>query len=1395
MSSECADMRPRVATWEVCRAFVGRPAECIQGPPLRTRRLSPPARAGRARAFVCALVAISLLLALAAPLAQAKLAHFYESKITEVPEVGPHGPVPVPGGLGRVNSMTVSSGDVYVAEHLEGEGVASRGDQWAPSAAKPDEWEFVSQLPPQPEPRNGRAEGVALGTAAGEPELFLGQGEFGHPPAVDVFSSGCGLLECASLQAVWTGAEANAPFTSVSAVAVDHSSSPGDWASGDVFVADPESGVVDIFEPQADGKEHEVAQETGLSGAIAVSGFNGDLVVGDKVFRPEEEGPKKGKYAAVCQLVPPGGPLATVRALAVDDSSVQPYAGEIYVLTEGAVYEFGPECTFRDEMTGVPREGAPTGLKGLTEEVAFGFNVAEPNSVAVDPVSHKLFVGVAFGQEGRLFGGAVDVFGPDAVVPDVTTEAPSTPVLATDPTTGAHSWRIEPTGSVNPDEAGEASCVFVWGLTEAFGQQVPCSAPVPEGPSPVHVHATLTGLEPDTAFTYRLQAKNKNGTNKGEPSDDYRFTTPGPGIHSESVSEVSSSGASLEATIAPHDAPTEAHDLQSAAKSPTSYFFQYTEDARGTSICATEPSACASAPEAPASVGSGTEDVQVSQHATGLAAGTTYHYRLVAINEALPETEPGVRTAFNGADHTFTTQGPGGQVVLPDGRAWELVSPADKLGARILPSGQASADGSKFTFLTNSPTEPEPPGAGEHGIQVLSSRVAPGLWSSVDINLSRSEPEGALPNEFHEYRYFSPDLVSAVVESEGPFSIPEGSHLNERGESERIVEAFPVPTERTPYLRHNSTCAATPARCFEPLLDSEDVSSGNTYEGDAAFVLAEANAVAATPDESHVIIDSGVPLLATDPTFALPQRALYEWSAAKPPAQRLALVNVLEGGELGPTRVVALSQDGSRVAFASCGTNNGTVECRSYYVRDMLTGSTARMDLTEGGSPSAEVEKGAFQGASSDLSRMFFTDSAKLTQASGDSDLYVCEPTSETGEPKCAPRDLTPVPAPGHPGAGQDAGVSRVLGVSADGTYVYFVASGVLATGATSGENVYLAHEHEGRWTTTFIASTSGLIDPEVLNPALCRTSECVAAVSPAGRWLAFSTAKPLTGYDNRDKKTGSPDAEVYLYDAATAKLECASCNPSGARPIGPSFVPRWLREPGSSINTSGELLLGPGASHPLFDSGRLFFDSADTLVPQDSNGNLDVYEYEPEGVGSCTASDPTFNPAQGACAGLISSGRASGESQFLEANASASDVFFTTSEHLVGKDTDTSVDVYDAHECASASPCASEASALEECASAAACRPAPVPQPSIFGPPSSATFTGPGNIVPESKPKTAAQIRAERLARASKACKKLRRTRRAACERKARARYGPVRSKRASAKRSPSVSIGRRGR
>ena len=205
--------------------------------------------------------------------------------------------------------------------------------------------------------------------------------------------------------------------------------------------------------------------------------------------------------------------------------------------------------------------------------------------------------------------------------------------------------------------------------------------------------------------------------------------------------------------------------------------------------------------------------------------------------------------------------------------------------------------------------------------------------------------------------------------------------------------------------------------------------------------------------------------------------------------------------------------------------------------------------------------------------------------------------------------------------------------------------------------------------------------------------------------------------------------------------------------------------------------------SRYLSDSGRLFFNSSDALVPADVNGKEDVYEYEPVGVGSCQApgygqsASNVFIEGIDGCVALVSAGTSSEESAFMDASESGGDVFFLTLSRLASQDVDTSLDIYDAHECTAAVPCApSPVAAPPPCATADSCKPAPAPQPAIFGAPASETFTGSGNVVPTgSTPVVTARssTRAQKLAKALKACGRKPKRERVACRRQARRKFG----------------------
>jgi hypothetical protein len=422
----------------------------------------------------------------------------------------------------------------------------------------------------------------------------------------------------------------------------------------------------------------------------------------------------------------------------------------------------------------------------------------------------------------------------------------------------------------------------------------------------------------------------------------------------------------------------------------------------------------------------------------------------------------------------------------------------------------------------------------------------------------------------------------------------------------------------------------------------------------------------------------------------------------------------------------------------------------------------------------------------------------RLTKGAGEGqDLYECEMVEKAGELECKLSDI-----------GKET--LGVLGASEDGSYVYFVSNSVLAEGAVPGEcgvgvkvspsatcNLYVRHGG----VTKFVAVMSAE-DGNDWTSALIGLS---ARVSPDGNWVEFMSQRSVTGYDNRDAVSGKPDAEVYLYDANTGRVMCASCDPTGARPTGAEY---FKLEPGSGGLTGGprgvwsssgwvaanvpgwiQYRSGESAKQPryLSDSGRLFFNSGDALVPQDVNGTQDVYEYEPPGVGGCTAASVTFSESSGGCVGLISAGTSAEESGFLDASENGGDVFFVTYSKLQPQDYDNALDIYDAHECTSGSPCFPTAVPQPPaCTTAEACRVAPTPQPAIFGSPSSATFSGAGNIAPGSGGVVTVKslTRGQKLANALRACKRKPKRKRAGCEKRARALYGQAKPGKAAAKK-----------
>jgi hypothetical protein len=837
-----------------------------------------------------------------------------------------------------------------------------------------------------------------------------------------------------------------------------------------------------------------------------------------------------------------------------------------------------------------------------------------------------------------------------------------------------------------------------------------------------------------------------------------------PVIEGESFSAVGSDRATLSAEINPSSE-------EKPEEGQSEYFFEY-------GPCVTlDPESCKeSGYEHSTSPGELPPDFEVhpvSAEVAGLQPNSTYHFRARARNkhgEAAP-----------GKEETFTTEGPGGEAVLPDGRGYELVSPPDKQGALIGPieeTGvvQAAADGSAITYGTLTPTEADAAGYSNR-VQVLSRRAG-AAWSSRDLAVAHGGATGLGASEGVEDKFFSSELDAEVVQPFGPF-----------------VALSEEASEATAYLRDlGESCGS---HCFRPLVTGEpgvaNVPEGTVFgeaeqclpsAGDAKVVCGP-RFVGASEDLSHVVVSS--PNVALAPG-AVPGE-LFEWAAG---TARLSPVSVMPGpareanaGALGngnDTARGAISSDGSRVFWESSSDD--------LYLRDTTSEQTLQLDQSAGCGECTSGPGAGFQFANSDGSRVFFTDTQRLTEHSGadaeKQDLYECQITEVAGGPECQLSDLTP----SH-GAESAHVKGGLLGAAADGSAVYFVAEGVQSEGTNAAGQAPLAGKPNlyvrrgGK--TEFIATLSS----EKIGAALADEHDWggpsqPTRVSANGRYLEFMSQARLTGYDNRDVRTGKAAAEVYLYDAETKRLQCASCAPTGGRQAAVEYLklqpsegglvggPRevWPAAGLVAANVPGWTAIGgfgQGASlvryqpRYLSDEGRLFFNTLDALVPQDANGTQDVYQYEPPGVGDCTAGSSTYSPRSGGCVGLISSGRSAQESAFLDASESGDDVFFLTSAKLSALDGDSARDVYDAHVCSSALPCITFPDVgSPPCDNEASCKASPTPQPSIFGAPASATFVGAGN-----PPSPAAVVKPAVRKKAAKCKKGLVKNKKGKCVRK----------------------------
>lgn len=809
---------------------------------------------------------------------------------------------------------------------------------------------------------------------------------------------------------------------------------------------------------------------------------------------------------------------------------------------------------------------------------------------------------------------------------------------------------------------------------------------------------------------------------KGEPGvlaqvsvfEPFQFPVLPPEISGTSATQITSSSAELRAKINPHTLET-------------TYWFEY-----GLEDCELAPGACTKVPADGASAGSGHKAVTVSVNISGLAPDTKYFYRVVAENALSVGPE-------GGPVRSFTTQVGHFDSSLIDGRAWEQVTPGNKFGgvpmnAALLQAG-ASGDGIAFHTRGSIVEDPESNRALEASA-VLAHRGAGGGWAVQDLVPPHTEAGGL--GFGPEFKLFSSDLGQAVFEPR------DATPLSEEA------------SERTPYLRTNTTPPA-----YRPLVTSkegfENVSPGTVFGGEANGARNPVSISAANDSLTHVVLSSENPLIA-----GAANRSIYLWHDGElEPVSELPAVegrDIVQGMPGSGTLTVlnSVSADGSRIFWSprDLAAVVGALERPALYLRDTEADESVRLDVAEADATDTGTPSPAFMGASADGSVVFFTDAEQLTKGASPEgrDLYRCQIGDVGGSLGCT--DIEDISAPLE-GSGESSHVEELaLGMSKDGSNVFFIARSVLdlqpnqlGDEAAAGElNLYEWRQGAVRFIATLSPGDSTDWGKSATG-SQGLASKRTATASPNGRYLSFMSERNLAGDESDDPATGEPVEQVFLYDGAEESLACLSCDTSGGTDPG-HFIPndgeggvilpdpqtlwrgRWVGaltpEPTEGEPTVGFVLYQPRA---VLDNGRVFFNSAQPLVTNDSNGTWDVYQYEPFGLGTCdsAAASGMIALAEEGCVGLISSGTDDQSSIFMDASADGEDLFFATSAPLSALDNDDIPDVYDARvggispePALQPQPCVGEA-----------CQPSS--SPPADSPPNSAGFNGPGNV--KSKP------------------------------------------------------------
>jgi len=728
------------------------------------------------------------------------------------------------------------------------------------------------------------------------------------------------------------------------------------------------------------------------------------------------------------------------------------------------------------------------------------------------------------------------------------------------------------------------------------------------------------------------------------------------------------------------------------------------------------------------------EEARANLPVSSLIPGATYHFRLEATTQG---------GSAHSADSTFRALGGEGEkacpneairseqhaTFLPACRAYEQASPVDKGGGEVMPLSsrtRAASDGNAVSFASLV-------GSGDVrgtgiAVEYLAQRrpdlgrwvthsitpTVPNVSLKARVGSGDTNYEGDFSADFGRGLLVSVGRVAGVEGDETVKDVPNlylRDNLRSAGAGEyKLISACPAcDASDTPLPP-----APNPPNLMAFLPRPAGASSDLEHVAFESLQVLTSDTPAQSPFCGQ---DFAEPFQIPNPFFCAPH--LYEWDHGQ-----LRLAGVLPdgspadasfaGGRAGTfaytPHVVSDGSDGhSRIEFTQPTNGTGQTFSEMGLFEQAFLETTGnlfqRIDGTETvklnrsereaclPEPEPQPCKEEFQPAkyleaSPDGERVFFVTAQALTDDArpGQLSIYMYD----ASKPATDPHNLTLVSPEGS--------VQAMVGIGGDGHYAYYLANGRFVAWQ-DGVRHDIGQRPGGLYRTEQ--------DADGLNYGV---TERRSRVSPDGRYLLFTSDRPPFegGYDHGVcPTTGFGCRELYVYSADTNTVACASCNPSGA--------PATADANDLATEFHGGAAVTSYQNRAITNDGRVFFTTAEKLVPGDTNGVSDAYEYN----------------AQTGDVSLISTGTDANPSFFVEASTSGHDVFFATRQQLVGWDTDNAYDLYDARVGGGLPepPPATAPCEGDSCQGGAGAKPAD----SVTG---SAGLGGPGNPKPRACPK-----------------------------------------------------------